>query len=214
MILLRIVLLAMIALMAFPNLGNTQDRPLDGTVKSILIGTWVKVDEPAGLTVELALERCSELMVPEDYLNAPGRRSHVDELPQWKSLKGDFAFFEHGENLYGAGPTMIGYSAALYEYPRMISENSRALIIGINTWNHNPNSGFSRTPDGSVLVQTPIQLAIQNGLVFTKQFLLQIGQRNENAIALLLTNVTRNGERTSGSIEYVRCGDISEILNP
>ena len=208
------LLIALFAGIWFTAPAVAQDQPLGGKVKDILLGSWVKVDEPAGLTVELALENCAKPMISEAYLNTPGRGDRVDELPPWRSLKGDFAFFEHDGNFYSAGPTMIGFSASLYALPRMISEDLRALIIGIHTWSHSPNSGFSQTSGGTVLDLTPVQLAIQNGLVFTDQFLLQVGHKNESLIALLLTNVDRNGGRTTGSVEYIRCGDIAAIVNP
>lgn len=190
-----------------------QDAPLGGKVKSVLLGSWVKVDPAAGISFEQALEKCDTPMLSEAYLMTPGRASYVDELPAWRDVKGDLAFFEHDNHLYVARPTGLGFNAALYAYPRMLSEDLRALIIGVHTWNHSPHAGFSQTTGGEALETVPVAAAIPTGVVSTDQFFLQIGQRNDTLVAILLTAVDRNAGRTDQSSEYVRCGDISAIVN-
>ena len=186
---------------------------MEGKVKQILLGSWVKVDEPSGLTFEIARENCAKPMLSEAFLKTPGRASFVDELPVWKSLTGDLAFFEDDGKLYSAGPTSAGYyRAAQYEYPRMISEDLRSLIVGVHTWSHSPTSGFRKTDSGIALETVPVQVAIPNGVVSTDQFLLQIGQKDSSIMALLLTNVDRRGGRTDASVDYINCEDISTIV--
>jgi len=205
-------LAASAALLLIALRAAAQDVPLGGKVKNILLGSWVKVDEPAGLSVDQALEKCDTPMLSEAYLMTPGRASYLEQLPAWRNAKGDLAFFEHDNNLYLAGPTAFGFNAALYDHARMLSEETRALIIGINTWTHSPNAGFGKTLDGVALETVPVSAAIANGVVGTDQFYLQIGQRNDTLIAILLTYVDRNAARTDLSVEYVRCGDITGIV--
>ena len=208
----RILTVLVVVLFTSP-LVMAQDVPLGGKVKSVLLGAWVKVDEPSGLTYDLARENCDTPLLSESYLSTPGRASFVDELPNWRTLKGDLALFEHDQNLYVARPSGLGFEAALHAHPRMLTEAHRSLIVGVHTWSHRPESGFSKTANGTALDTVPVSLAISHGSVGTEQFYLQIGQRNDTIIATLLSYVDRNAGRTDQSVEYVRCGDISGIVS-
>jgi hypothetical protein len=60
---------AALLLTALP--AAAQDVALGGKVKDILPGAWVKVDKPAGLSIDLALENCDTPMLSEAYLMTP-----------------------------------------------------------------------------------------------------------------------------------------------
>lgn len=193
--------------------AHAQDAPLGGTVKELLLGSWAHWDRGSDQPAAVALEACASPMMSQSRRSLLSVRETIEQMPGWGSVSADLSFFEHEGRLFMASANEFGRaSAAVFEHLYMSSQDQRAMVIGAHTWDHSPVSGYQVTPTGDSLKSVPLALAVQNGLVTTQQFRLDVGEIDGEFVVTLLTPVTRVSGMTEDTARYVRCGDVTKIL--